>query len=88
MLCACHGEPMLWNRDTRYRLNGFWRCAVKNRERSATNYAKSAGRYLQQRRDRYDNDPVHRIEKRIRDNAHGRAQTLSRRRESLGALQD
>ena len=34
-LCKCHGEPMRWAKDTRprYRQGGYWRCAVKHRER-------------------------------------------------------
>lgn len=37
--CACHGEPAYWNTDPRYRLGGYWRCAVTWRERNAAQYA-------------------------------------------------
>lgn len=30
-LCGCHGEPMRFAKDRRYRNGGFWRCAVKHR---------------------------------------------------------
>jgi len=37
--CKCHDEPMYWNRDTRKRAGGFWRCAVKSRENSRKRHA-------------------------------------------------
>lgn len=87
-LCDCHGEPMLWSRDSRYRAGGFWACRAKNRDACGRRYAndETRERYLAQKRRRYDTDPVFRIEKRLRDDARSRAATLKRRRESLGSL--
>jgi hypothetical protein len=39
-LCTCHGEAMYWNKDSRRRGGGFWRCAVKNREHCHGYYAR------------------------------------------------
>lgn len=36
--CKCHDYPMLFNVDTRYRAGGFWRCTIKQRERSRILY--------------------------------------------------
>jgi hypothetical protein len=33
-LCTCHGEPMKWGKDARYRAGGQWKCRVKNRAAS------------------------------------------------------
>lgn len=88
MDCVCHGSPMLWSRDTRYRAGGFWHCGVKARERFARWYAnpENADSCNRQRRERYDADPVHRISKRLHDDATRRAATLKRRRDRLGPL--
>ena len=32
-LCDCHGTPMYWGKDRRYKRGGFWRCSVKHRRR-------------------------------------------------------
>ena len=56
---------MYWTRSSRYRAGGFWHCAVRHRDRI---------------RDRYDSDPVHRIEKNLRNDALKRRQKLERRR--------
>lgn len=69
MNCECHGEPMYrwWNRDLRWPAGGYWRnqCAIKERQRQ---------------RDRYDNDPIWRIEKNLKNDALKRRQTIERRR--------
>lgn len=31
MNCRCHGEPMRWVKDRRYRAGGWWRCVVTER---------------------------------------------------------
>jgi hypothetical protein len=68
--CACHNEPAYWSHDTRYKNGGFWRCGVKHRDLA---------------RARYDNDPVHRITKRLRQDARDRRLTVERRRAALRA---
>lgn len=31
--CKCHGEPMVWNKDSSYsKAGGRWRCIIKKRE--------------------------------------------------------
>lgn len=52
--CECHGEGMLWNKDTRYAAGGFWRCRVKNSERNARWYTPEYGwrRYIGSERPR------------------------------------
>lgn len=32
MICECHGLPMGWQRDPKYRAGGKWECRVKRRE--------------------------------------------------------
>lgn len=34
MICSCHGSPMYWNIDKRYRAGGQWQCREKRRERN------------------------------------------------------
>jgi len=34
-LCVCHGEPMYWNRDTRKKADGYWRCRVVRKAHDA-----------------------------------------------------
>lgn len=36
--CACHGEPMRWNKDKRYTAGGYGRCAVRERMLSRERY--------------------------------------------------
>src|SRR5262249_55467790 len=60
-LCKCHGEPMHRNRDPRYRAGFFWRCGVLKNQKA---------------RNRYDNDPIYRISKRLRDDARARRKRL------------
>jgi len=83
-LCNCHGEPMLFKKDRRYTAGGFHACAVANRERCRVYYTANSDRIRQRARDRYDDDPVFRIEKRLADDARSRRKTIERRR--LGAL--
>jgi hypothetical protein len=87
MLCSCHGEPAYWNPDRAMRAGGHWRCAVKKREQQrATDKARRETK-LQRRRDKYDTDPVWRIERLLKTAAERRRATLKRRRETLhGAL--
>lgn len=79
MNCVCHGEPRLWRKDLRWPSGGYWRCAVKKRLHDEAHSEKKRTR----QRDRYDADPVHRIEKNLHDHARRRAQTLARKREAL-----
>ena len=41
-VCACHGQEMYWNPDSRYRKGGFWACRVKHRESARRRYLESA----------------------------------------------
>lgn len=76
MDCVCHGEPAYWHRDPRLLKGGSWRCRVRKREVDAAHSdAKNA-----RMRERYDTDPVYRIEKNLHDHARRRKQTLARRR--------
>lgn len=89
MLCACHGEPAYWSRDSRKTAGGWWECAVKRRERQRRVYAGPKGeKKRRQQRERYDTDPIFRISKRLHDDARKRRATIERRREALlgGAL--
>ena len=36
--CECHGVPLLWAQDRRYRLGGFWRCRIRHAERQRGYY--------------------------------------------------
>lgn len=36
--CACHGEELLWHRDSRYRAGGFWYCRITHQERARAKY--------------------------------------------------
>jgi hypothetical protein len=85
-VCACHGEPCYWRNDLRAKAGGYWRCAVKERERQRNRYDNHPtyrDTKLQQQRDRYDSDPIYRIEKNMKTGAKRRAETLNRRREAL-----
>jgi hypothetical protein len=68
--CACHGEPAYWQKDARLPKGGWWECSVRRR---------------QYQRDRYDNDPIHRIEKNLKGDARKRRQTIERRRAALAS---
>lgn len=55
--CACHGEPMYWNKDKRRPSGGFWFCAVKQRTRQQARHVskdsywhRPGGGYVQRRR--------------------------------------
>lgn len=39
-LCKCHNEPLLWNRDQRYRAGGFWKCRIHRRKIDKDRYEK------------------------------------------------
>lgn len=82
MLCACHGEPSYWHRDRRHSANGYWRCPVAKHD----HWQRHRERKVAQQRERYDLDPIFRIEKRLRDDRRDRANTLKRRRETHGSL--
>lgn len=41
--CECHGEPMCWARDHRYRAGGFWRCRVRHAATQRGVYANLDG---------------------------------------------
>lgn len=36
--CKCHGVPMSWHKDERYRADGYWECVPKHRARSKRRY--------------------------------------------------
>jgi hypothetical protein len=65
------------------RAGGHWTCAVKRREKSRRVDGARRGIKAERQRDRYDRDPVYRIEKRLSDDARRRRQTIERRRASL-----
>lgn len=77
---------MSWGRDSRYTAGGFWRCRVVKNERLRVYYDQRREAICKQRRDRYDNDPVHRIEKLMHDGKRNRRQSIERRRQAHGAL--
>lgn len=72
MDCKCHGEPAYWHRDVRCTKGGYWYCAVKEKQRQVA---------------AYDNNPVWRISKNLKNDARKRRQTIERRRSEHGALQ-
>ena len=43
-LCVCHGEPMYWNRDTRKKADGYWRCRVVRKAHDARYATSEKGR--------------------------------------------
>lgn len=56
--CDCHGAPMYWLRDSRYRAGGYFFCSVRDAERkSRPEYLKRAA---ERKRKRYAFDPEHR----------------------------
>lgn len=81
--CACHGEPAYWQRDSKMTAGGWWRCAVTKREAMRDYYETHGDRKLARQRDRYDRDPVYRIEKRLKQNACDRRKTIERRRAAI-----
>jgi hypothetical protein len=68
LTCKCHGLPAYWQKDAGCKAGGWWRCAEKKKACE---------------RNRYDNDPIHRIEKNLHDHARRRRQTIDRRRADL-----
>lgn len=40
--CDCHGEPMAWNREARYRNGGRWRCNMRDPRRSPARLPEAA----------------------------------------------
>lgn len=70
---------MYWHRDRRLLNDGSWRCHVRKRELADSYRELKNGR----QRERYDLDPVYRIEKNLRDHARRRKQTIARRRAAL-----
>ena len=70
-VCRCHGEPMRWTKDNRprYKQGGYWRCAVKHKERQREYDRTEAGRA---RGRRYNNSPSGRErDKRYRNSPSG-----------------
>lgn len=49
--CGCHGLPMRWCKDTRYRAGGFWKCAEKGRAYVRARYAHDVA-YRQEKLER------------------------------------
>lgn len=84
MNCACCGEPAYWQKDNRTASGGRWYCAVTARERQRVRYYE---RYRDKKnaraRERYDIDPIFRIEKRLHDDARRRRERIERRRAAL-----
>jgi hypothetical protein len=74
---------MHFHRDKRYTRGGFYTCTVKDRAKSRRYYAENAEKVCAQKRDRYDNDPFFRIQKRMTDDARQRRYTINRRKEEL-----
>jgi hypothetical protein len=60
---------MYWSVDPGGREGGYWRCAVTKRERQRATDAARRDVKCQRQRERYDSDPIYRIEKRLRDAA-------------------
>lgn len=85
MLCACHGEPCYWQKDKRNSKGGWWECPVRRRAHNAARYTNDERRERinAQKRDRYDADPIHRISKRLHDDARKRRETIERRKAAL-----
>ena len=71
--CECHAEPMYWNNSDRHTTGGFWRCAVKHRERGRTRYA---------------NNPVYRIQQNMNDARRKRRLSVEARRGRLASEQE
>lgn len=75
MLCRCHHEPMVrrWHTDRRRPSGGYWNhvCLRHERERQMA---------------KYDNDPVWRITKNLKNDARKRAQTIRDRKAQHGSL--
>lgn len=86
MNCKCHGEPGQWRTDSRYLAGGYTVCAVRERERARDYYELHRERICQNRQDRYDADPIHRIGKRLADDRRKRAASLTRLKEHLGKV--
>ena len=83
MNCACHGAPCYWYKDARKTKGGYWVCSVRKREHARkTDTARRAVKTARQR-DRYDRDPIYRIEKNLSDTARRRRLTIERRRASI-----
>lgn len=84
--CSCHGEPMYWQADRKRKAGGWWLCAVKRRKLARDRYHdRHRAQKLQRQRERYDSDPIYRIEKRLKDDARKRRATIVRRRAALRA---
>lgn len=65
--CSCHGEAMYWQKDKRLRAGGRWICGAVRRAQSAARYAVVSDETRARWRQRYDTDPVFRIEKLMAD---------------------
>jgi len=55
----------------------------RSKEQRLANIDEYRERQAQRERDRYDNDPIYRIEKNLKTGARRRAATLKRKREAL-----
>ena len=89
-LCECHGKPMYWHKKKDMRAGGLWRCLVRKREvdiayrrtrKGTAATQRSRPRDAQQKRARYDADPVYRIGKNLHDGSRKRRQTIERKRQ-------
>ena len=80
MNCVCHNEPAYWQTDRRMLAGGWWQCAVGKREASRATDTKRRAVKTERQRERYDRDPIYRIEKRLHDDARRRRERLERRR--------
>ena len=67
------------------RAGGWWRCAVNKRELSRRTDEARRDMKAERQRDRYDTDPIYRIEKNLRVAAYKRRVRLERRRADLAS---
>lgn len=56
-ICVCHGEPESWVKDARMRTGGYWRCKVKERERSRAYRAANLEKTRQWKRESARRNP-------------------------------
>jgi hypothetical protein len=49
MLCICHSEEMVWEKDGRKTRKGYWRCRIKKKEKD-NKYSNSPKGYVKRRK--------------------------------------
>lgn len=86
-ICECHGLPKSWQTDSRKKSGGTWRCLESKRESARRSYHADPSRRLAAMhvyfRQRYDNDPVWRIQRNLKRSREQRLASLARRRQQL-----